>query len=132
MGLVAAWGALSLGGCAAPMGEAGVRTVRSATPAGTAVRVASFARWNERCEAAGLPAAAVTLEPLHGTLKVTEAVLTAGGRLYGGGTNCRDRKIAGVELWYAPTAGFRGTDRMRYEVDAGEGAVRFLATVDVR
>lgn len=131
LALVAGSGLL-LGGCAAEVAEAGVRAVRSATPAGVAVRVASFVRSDERCEQAGLAAATVTGAPLRGTLTVREAVLTTGGRLYSGSTNCRDRVIPGIELVYVPNPGFRGTDRMRYEVDAGEGPLRFVATVDVR
>ena len=119
-------------GCTAEPAEPGIRTVRSGTSAGAAVRVASFARSDGRCEQAGLATAAVTAPPMHGTLSVRQAVLTAGGRLYSGSTSCRDKLIPGIELWCRPANGFRGTDRMRYEIDAGEGPFRFDATVDVR
>lgn len=120
-------------GCAAPPHAPGsLQTLRRATPAGIGVRVASYARWNERCEQAGLPMATVTRDPPHGTLSVRPAAVTVGSRRFAGSTDCRDKQIAGTELFYTPNPGFRGTDPMEYRVTEDQTTLTFTATVDVR
>lgn len=118
--------------CAAPPAPGGTPVLRRATTANTGVRIASYARWNERCEPAGLPTATVTSEPGHGTLQPRPTSVTAGNRLYTGATNCRDRQVPGIELFYTPEPGYRGTDTMAYQVTEGAQTLTFAATVDVR
>jgi hypothetical protein len=79
------------------------------------VVIGRHAQWNNNCGSAGLPSIKIDKPPGNGKVFTTSGIYTI-SRSYTGSMRCKDKKVNGIFLIYAPRPGFIGTDEVSYQV----------------
>lgn len=102
------------------------------TPAGQEVRVGNYGHWSANCNSGAVPKATVLRQPEHGRVDMREGLFKATHILIGN-SQCEGTTLNGRLIYYIPDPGFKGTDRLLYEVRLTPQAfpLRFEVTIKV-
>lgn len=110
----------------------GAKEITKSTKAGTEVELASWAYWDDNCEAEAFDIA-VDTKPANGRIYVRDDVyaipkVTANGTK----TGCVDKIIESKKVFYVPNDGFVGQDSAVLTFSGSSGATTNAYAVTVR
>jgi len=109
-------------------GQTELPTVHRGVSSGVETVIAAHADWDMLCKPAGAaPAITVLDASQHGSLQVKQGQFVARGANLP--STCPSGMVYGTQIFYTPNPGFRGADRLRYEVVTSTG--RFTRVVEI-
>ncbi len=106
------------------------RTIRTNSD-GLEVRIFSHTTFDAKCEVKRPPKIDILSPPSHGSAYVCPEVVKIDGKSPTG-IDCIGHVIHGLAVWYAPDAGFHGSDRFVYRAARGNDIVDITATIIVQ
>jgi hypothetical protein len=98
---------------------------------GDEVRIFSHTTFDAKCEVKRPPKIDILSPPSHGSAYVCPEVVKIDGKSPTG-IDCIGHVIHGLAVWYAPDAGFHGSDRFVYRAARGNDIVDITATIIVQ
>ncbi len=107
------------------------RTLRRSTDAGREVRISTYSQHKSDCTPGRPPQISMGTKPAHGTTAIRPASVE-GGKSRFGQIDCTGTVQSGLAIWYAPEAGFHGTDQFDFYVIDRNGTAHDTAIVDVK
>ncbi len=102
------------------------------TAPGQAVRIASYAHWNGRCEPIEAAEVQLLAPPAHGRIELRPGTRTVRGEPRFGSTDCTGHVLPSVEVFYVPAPGFTGADRFEYRLSMGQHVAHETAVLTVQ
>ena len=89
--------------------------VKRTTEAGREVLIRGFAEFNGNCTLRHVQAITVVMPPANGRIETRPGEVTIGPNWVGSGA-CEGTKLQGVRVFYVPTEGFSGSDKVVLEI----------------
>ena len=105
--------------------------VKRQTVAGKDVLVRGFAEFDASCNLVRVQTVAVVAAPQNGKVETRPGPVVVGTNWVGGG-HCEGTTLQGVNVFYVPAPGYRGSDRFSLDIGYTRRTLRVEVEVEVR
>jgi hypothetical protein len=105
--------------------------VKRQTVAGKDVLVRGFAEFDASCNLVRVQTVAVVAPPQNGKVETRPGPVVVGTN-WVGGVHCEGTKLQGVNVFYVPAPGYRGSDRFSLDIGYSRRTLRVEVDVEVR